>query len=274
MRYGVSSAIETDIADFILRVVDTFTIIELVSEYPHVHHSVPNVDVLDKLKRDYGLTYTLHAPFCGVNLASINPNIRKASVGEILNSIDYASTLGCKLVVVHPGIISYPRSLKKFERIARENERDSFLQICEKAEERKLLVCVENMPRLPPVFKDSWTGDEMIKIVDMCASPYVQIALDVGHCNTTDVPIPFIVTKFGKHVKHVHVHDNDGVRETHTIVGQGSINWHSVIDALRGIGYDGFLIDEHRTIEGQKKGRLFLEPILQGRVESPAHTYS
>ncbi len=274
MRYGVSSAIETDIADFILRVVDTFTIVELVSEYPHVHHGVPNIDVLDTLKREYGLTYTLHAPFCGVNLASINPNIHKASVGEILKSIEYASILGCKLVVVHPGMISYPRSLSKFEQIAQENELDSFMQICEKAEEHKLLVCVENMPRLPPVFKGSWTGDEMLKIVDACASPYVQIALDVGHCNTTDVPIPLLITKFGKHIKHVHIHDNDGVRETHTIVGQGSIDWHTVINALRCIEYDGYLIDEHRTIEGQKRGRLFLEPMLREEVESPTHTYS
>lgn len=266
MLYGVSSAIETDIADFISHVADTFTAIELVSEYPHVHHSTPNVGVLNKLKQEYALTYTLHAPFCSVNLASINPNIRRASVSEILNSIHYASTLGCKLVVVHPGIISYPRSLNEFERIAKENELDSFAQICEKAEQQKLMVCVENMPRLPPAFKESWTGDEMIKIVDACGSPYVQIALDVGHCNTTDIPIPSIIDRFGKHIKHVHIHDNDGVRETHSIVGQGSINWQSVITALKDIEYNGLLIDEHRTIEGQKQGRSFLEPIMRSRA--------
>ncbi len=267
MLYGVSSAIETDIADFILHVADTFTTIELVSEYPHVHHSTPNVDVLNKLKQEYALTYTLHAPFCSVNLASINPNIRKASVSEILNSINYASTLGCKLVVVHPGIISYPRSLPEFERIAKKDELDSFAQICEKAEQQKLLVCVENMPRLPPAFKESWTGDEMIKIVHACGSPYVQIALDVGHCNTTDIPIPSIIDRFGKHIKHVHIHDNDGIRETHSIVGQGSIDWQGVINALKDIEYDGFLIDEHRTIDGQKQGKSFLEPIMRSRAQ-------
>ena len=266
MHYGVSSAIETDIADFILNVADTFTIIELVSEYPHVHHSVSKIDVLTKLKKEYGLTYTMHAPFCSVNLASINPNIRKASVSEILNSIHYASSLGCKLIVVHPGIISYPRSLNKFQRIANANECDSFLQICEKAEQQKLVVCVENMPRLPPAFKESWTGDEMVKIVDACSSPYVQIALDVGHCNTTDIPIPSMIKRFDKSIKHVHIHDNDGTRETHSIVGKGSINWLSVITALKNIGYEGFLIDEHRTIEGQKQGKTFLEPIMRHRM--------
>ncbi len=262
MQYGVSSAIETDVSAFIEQVADTFTTIELVSEYPHVHYSTPNIDVLSKLKEEYALTYTLHAPFCSVNLASVNPYIRKASVNEILNSIHYASTLGCVLVVVHPGIVSYPRSLSAYERAAKENELDSFSQICEQAERHKLLVCVENMPRLPPAFKEAWTGNEMIKIVNSCESPYVQIAFDVGHCNTTDIPITSMIKKFGKHIKHVHIHDNDGVRETHSIVGQGSINWQSVIGALRDAGYSGFLIDEHRTIEGQKQGKAFLEPII------------
>ncbi len=263
MHYGVSSAIETDIVDFIQQVADTFTIIELVSEYPHVHYSIPNVGVLHTLKEEYALTYTLHAPFCGVNLASVNPNIRKASVDEILNSIDYASRLGCALVVVHPGVVSYPRSLSAFQRAAQENELNSFLQICEQAERYKLLVCIENMPRLPPAFKETWTGDDMLRIVDSCESPYVQIALDVGHCNTTDIPITSMIKKFDKHIKHVHIHDNDGIRETHSIVGQGSINWQSVIRALRDAGYHGCLIDEHRTIEGQKQGKAFLAPIIE-----------
>jgi len=263
MQYGVSSAIERDVADFIIKVADTFNVIELVSEYPHVHYSKPNIDALIGLKERYDLTYTLHAPFCSVNLASINPHIREVSVDEVLNSIAYASTLGCELVVVHPGIVSYPRNLKQFERISKENEFDSFRRICEKAEEEGLLTCLENMPRLPPAFKESWTGDEMVEIVDEFGSKFLQLTLDIGHCNTTDIPIVQMIRKFGARIKHVHVHDNDGLRETHSVVGSGSIMWQSVINELSGIGYDGFLIDEHRTIEGQKQGKMYLEPIIK-----------
>ncbi len=117
MLYGVSSAIELDVKEFIVSAAATFNAIELVSEFPHVHYSIPNVSLLSELKRSYDLTYTMHAPFCSVNLASINPKLRKASLNEILNSITYARELGCELVVVHPGIVSHPRSLQKFERI-------------------------------------------------------------------------------------------------------------------------------------------------------------
>lgn len=263
MLYGVSSAIEVDVTEFILSAAQSFNAIELVSEFPHVHYSTPNISMLAELKSNYGLTYTMHAPFCSVNLASINPKLRGASVDEILNSITYANKLGCELVVVHPGLISYPRSLQKFERISKENERDSFLQICEKAENERILVCLENMPRLAPAFKRTWTGEALVKIVDEFDSVFLQLALDVGHCNTTDVPIPKMICDFGSRIKHVHIHDNDGFRETHSIVGQGSVPWRAVIEALHDIHYDGLLIDEHRTIEGQKRGREFLEPIIQ-----------
>ena len=102
MLYGVSSAIELDVKEFIVSAAATFTAIELVSEFPHVHYSTPNVNLLSELKRSYDLTYTMHAPFCGVNLASINPKLRNASLYEILNSITYPSELGCELIVVHP----------------------------------------------------------------------------------------------------------------------------------------------------------------------------
>jgi sugar phosphate isomerase/epimerase len=185
----------------------------------------------------------------------------------MLYSIEYAKELDCELIVVHPGIISYPRNLQKFQRISKENQRDSFIQICEKAEEEKFLVCLENMPRVPPSFKQTWTGESLIEIVDELNSAFLQLALDVGHCNTTDIPIPQMIRDFGSRIKHVHIHDNDGCHETHSVVGQGSVPWRAVIEALRKERYHKLLIDEHRTIEGQKSGRVYLEQIIQSCLQ-------
>ncbi len=78
--------------------------------------------MLTELKSSYGLTYTMHAPFCSLNLAGINPKLREASINEIVRSIAYANELECELVVVHPGIVSYPRNLPKFEQISKDNQ--------------------------------------------------------------------------------------------------------------------------------------------------------
>ena len=52
-------------------------------------------------------------------------------------------------------------------------------------------------------------------------------------------------------------------KESHSIVGQGSVPWRSVLETLHEIRYNGLLIDEHRTIEGQKLGKEYLQPIIQ-----------
>ncbi len=255
--------IEMDITEFVERVADEFQVIELVSEYPHVYYGLRNVDCLLELKDQYNLTYTMHAPFCSLNLAGINPSLKKASVNEIVNSISYAKDLDCDLIVVHPGVVSYPRGIKQFEAIAKSNQFESFSTICEKAEEEKMVVCVENMPRQPPAFIDTWRGDGIVQLVDELASKWLKITMDIGHCNTTDIPVAKMIHTFGGRIKHVHIHDNDGIRESHSIVGQGTVNWNEVIRALRKIKYNGFLIDEHRTIEGFEKGRTFLAPLLR-----------
>jgi len=263
MKYGVSSMTEMNVSEFIERMADAFKIIELVSEYPHVYYGLRNVDALLELKETYNLTYTMHAPYCGINLASTNPNMREASVNEIMHSISYAKDLGCNLIVVHPGVVSYPRNIKQLEAIAKNNQFDSFSTICERAEEEKMLACLENMPRQPPAFIDTWRGDGIVRIVDELSSKWLKITFDVGHCNTTDIPPSEMIDKFGARIKHVHIHDNDGLRESHSIVGQGTVNWNEVIHALQKINYNGFLIDEHRTIEGHERGRTFLEPLLR-----------
>jgi len=263
MEYGVSSMTEMNISEFIERVAHTFKIIELVSEYPHVYYGSRNVDALLELKEQYNLTYTMHAPYCGINLASTNPNIRKASVNEIIHSISYAKDLECRLIVVHPGVVSYPRGIKEFEAMAKSSQLDSFSAICERAEEEEILTCLENMPRQPPAFIDTWRGDGIVHIVNELASKWLKITLDVGHCNTTDISQSEMIDKFGTSIKHVHIHDNNGLRESHSIVGQGTVNWNEVIHALQKIKYNGFLIDEHRTIEGHEVGRTFLEPLLK-----------
>ena len=38
-----------------------------------------------------------------------------------------------------------------------------------------------------------------------------------------------------------HVHDNDGIHDSHTLPFYGTTNWESVMEALAEIGYEGNL---------------------------------
>jgi hypothetical protein len=41
------------------------------------------------------------------------------------------------------------------------------------------------------------------------------------------------------------------------------VPWQAVVETLHEIRYNRLLIDEHRTIEGQKLGKEYLESIIQ-----------
>ena len=55
----------------------------------------------------------------------------------------------------------------------------------------------------------------------------------------------------GKRVKALHVHDNDLVRDVHTLPFTRKIDWDEVMTALKDIGYDGELTFEADTFLSQ-----------------------
>ncbi|NLA58334.1 MAG: sugar phosphate isomerase/epimerase, partial [Firmicutes bacterium] len=80
--------------------------IELICEYPDdiLYFMQPhNFSTLLSLKDDYGLQYYIHAPWGDTNAASLNEGIRRASVDDWKRSIDFAHSLGSRLVTVHIG---------------------------------------------------------------------------------------------------------------------------------------------------------------------------
>ena len=63
--------------------------------------------------------------------------------------------------------------------------------------------------------------------------------LDVGHCNLHGKDPAAMIRHFGHRLHHLHLHDNDGRSDLHLPPGVGTIDWASVIRALKEVGYDG-----------------------------------
>jgi len=123
--------------------------------------------------------------------------------------------------------------------------------------------------------------DSLKKIMDMCEKEEMRFALE-GHANvlvgTTDavlrafdwVPsdrfgtnfdtawqlmqreyLPWSICKLGKKIFHVHIRDADGLISYTLPVGQGIIDWHGVVKALKKVGFDGYLSLELAGLENQ-----------------------
>lgn len=84
-------------------------------------------------------------------------------------------------------------------------------------------------------------------------SEHFSVCVDIGHANLTKIgPAEFLRSVASGRVKALHIHDNCGDADAHTIPYLGGIDWQETLGALIDIGYTGDL-----TMEAGKFLRAF-----------------
>ena len=167
-------------------------------------------------------------------------------------AFEISAYLGVEIMVVHP--VTYDPEGTDFE----ENYR-LYQKIKPFAEETGVKIALENMWRgrerkITDIFnKDETnfvpgacgTGKDFRQMLDMLDSPLFVACLDIGHCGMVgEDPAEMIRTIGGKHLKALHVHDNDKLRDAHIFPFNGTVNWKKVTKALAEINYSGNLTFE------------------------------
>lgn len=164
----------------------------------------------------YSQKFVIHAPFHGMNIASVFEPIRAASVRVMADCFVVAGRIGAP-VVMHPGYYAWEperelsdrqffRSLQELERSAAENSVTFFF---------------ENMSNMN-YFNLRTPAD--LALIDGAG-----LTLDTGHANLNHCLPAFLKTPF----RHMHLHDNKGRSDTHSPVGEGTIDFRPVMKAMR-----------------------------------------
>lgn len=209
--FGISSFCLHDrpLTEALERLVELTDTVEVMDEGCHRLHDTTVLETFD-------LEYTIHAPSRGVNLASLLEPVRKASVEVTMSCFSLAAQVGAG-VVVHPGYCAWPH-----ERVEAERQfHRSLLELKQSAADLSVSFYVENM--------GDWnyfllkTADELPLIED------AGFALDVGHAHQNHALAGFLEAR----IDHVHLHDNDGTTDAHAPVGEGTINFSTVMEAVR-----------------------------------------
>jgi sugar phosphate isomerase/epimerase len=206
---------------------------EVINEYPY--NSIEK-DVVDS----YNIKITVHSPLSDINIASYNDAIRRSSVSQIKNSIDVASSMEPGLVVVHPGQI--PILGKNFREKILDNSKDSLLECSKYAEDKGVMLCVENMPDI-----DGLLGKDINELDKMVEEIGAYITLDVGHANNMGFEISEMLKS--PLIKHVHLSDNDGSYDNHNAIGSVNIDFKSLFKELNNKDYKGILVIEVKDPE-------------------------
>ena len=109
------------------------------------HELTPNrIQPSKKPPKDYGIEYSLHAPFADINIASPIKPILTASIKGVKQSIAHANALNAKLVVFHPGAHT---GISQFYPGAEWKQNiESIKEIYATAEEYGVNIAIENLP--------------------------------------------------------------------------------------------------------------------------------
>jgi sugar phosphate isomerase/epimerase len=123
-------------------------------------------------------------------------------------------------------------------------------EIAEYGRKKSVVINLENL---------SETAEDFEPVIDEV--PDLGLTLDVGHANlngTVNKSIA-IIEKFGKLIRHVHLHDNRGGQskddDLHLPIGAGTVDFPGIMASLMSVGYEGTMNLEVKP-EDQKVGRI------------------
>ncbi len=196
--------------------VNGFYHIELLMDHPN-YYSLSYAEILE-LKESYDLEVLIHAPATFTNFLSISKIMRKASYCELNRVLELAERCDAKLVTVHlgwnPGFITAKGFVFQPELYEKHNYRVLTEEFYVFALRYGELLSVENTI--------SMTASVGKALEFLLENTEISLTFDVGHNNITRNEI--FIKNFDR-VKNVHLHDNDGRKDTHSALGTGNVDF-------------------------------------------------
>lgn len=112
----------------------------------------------------------------------------------------------------------------------------AYKRLTEKAEKEGVYLCIENLKhhnQLTPIFQS----------ID---SPYLKFCYDSGHHNAF-APERDFLAEFGPKLFFTHLHDNDGINDSHLLPGDGTMDFSALKNRFEELNYNGYLNLEVKT---------------------------
>ncbi|KPJ52484.1 hypothetical protein AMJ39_07700 [candidate division TA06 bacterium DG_24] len=226
-----------------LAVQSKLSAVELNMNAPHFYPERYPRGKRRELRRraeDGGVVLLLHANE-EIDLCSFREEIRCGSIELVARTIEFAVDLGALRVTIHPGRLAplfgvegrYVSLFEKYPGGFANSFRDSIMGISPFLDPR-VDVCFENVgpfhdPITHPLLEELW------------ASVDIYLAWDLGHTHLLQRRDPdrgeLEQRFFRRHldrVRNCHVHDNDGKRDSHDVIGRGTADIRSYLELLAG----------------------------------------
>lgn len=176
---------------------------------------------------------------------------------KLRRAMEIAAIVGAKTIVVHP---QQHLHWNGNAAALQEMNRTFYSSLLPHCREYGIRVGVENMWQMNRYGKnivDSTCANpsEFLSYMEMLDPEWFVACLDIGHCTLTDHSPAEAIRALGhRHLHALHVHDNDGAGDLHSMPFQcpsARVNWEKTTDALAEIDYDGDITLELNYLAGK-----------------------
>jgi sugar phosphate isomerase/epimerase len=176
-----------------------------------------------------------------------DPDYRRKRVEHTVASLELAAKLGAATVSTEPGGPlpegwSREKALTVF--------REGVLEVAPVAERLGVKLLIEPEPDL--IIERS---DEFEEFIQGILSPAVGLNFDLGHFYCVGEDVPGLVRRFGSRIDHVHLEDIAADRKHfHLPPGRGAIEFGPIFEALKEVGYGGWITVELYPFQDDPEG--------------------
>ncbi len=170
-----------------------------------------------------------------------------------IKSLEICHFLNCHNIVVH-GIKL--QAICGSEEKEWEKTKELFKFLAPKAKELDITMCMENLYNPLGAHMEEGPGCNVYKAVERIdeineeyGAEILGFCYDTGHGNLVGLDSYKFITKLGKRLKVLHMHENDGIADLHQLPftftrtrdNASVLDWEGVIKGLRDINFDGVL---------------------------------
>lgn len=156
-----------------------------------------------------------------INVASTDRAGLVEAMDEVKRALEIAEQIPFRFLIQHLGVPNESFSEKKME-----SAMTSIEHLRAFAKPLGVRILLENIPN------ELSTPERLLEMIHTAHFDNVGICFDLGHANMMNsVAESFEILR--KYVCSTHVHDNDGVQDTHLWPGQGKIAWREAMELLR-----------------------------------------
>ena len=223
----ISSSVTSNIKDSATLAEELGVGLEIsrLPNFKNIHTSFDQIILeLEKNLARFNGFKSLHGMFFDQSIASNDPEIRAISQKRHKQSLIAAQAVGAEIVVFHSGNkgMKHKISQDKFKK----NSILFWKEFIQEFEKSKITAVIEN------VLERDY--NLILDIITEVNSPYLKASLDTGHANLfSKIDVSDWIKAYGKHLHHMHIHNNFGDDDSHLSLLNGSLDFSRIFSTLK-----------------------------------------